>query len=109
MTREQRQLEASEDLRWLMSTERGRRLAWALIDERCGAVGISFAGEATHETAYREGRRSIGVALLAECQRLAPSDSVQMLQEAVSRRAEDELTRERSNAGSDAADDDAGR
>ncbi len=51
----------ADDLAWLMSDKRGRRLLCGLIGE-CGIYHGSFApGMDTHETVFREGVRSVGL------------------------------------------------
>lgn len=54
-------LTEEDDYRWLLSTERGRRLAWRIL----GLTGMnrpSFTGDAT-TTFFREGERNIGLKL----------------------------------------------
>lgn len=99
-------LQADEDLRSVLSTPSGRRFMWSLIDGRAGVHGASFAGEQTHEAAYAEGKRAVGVLLLQDCRRVASSEYLHMLAEAVSRQQDADLERaaaerEHEDAGSD--------
>jgi hypothetical protein len=68
-----------EDLRHVLAEPQGRRLLWRLIDS-AGTFGASYAGE-PQATAFNEGRRSVGIALMLEAQRVAQARYVQMLQE----------------------------
>lgn len=54
----------ASDLKRLMSDMWGRRLMWHLL-ERTGVFRLSFAGEATHSTAFAEGGRNQGLMLIA--------------------------------------------
>lgn len=70
---------ASEDLKWLMSSRRGRRIVWSLL-ERAGVWRLSFSTNAM-QTAFNEGRRNEGLALTAAIHELCPERYVEMLQE----------------------------
>lgn len=70
-----------EDIKSVLATPAGRRFIWALLDERSGVFGPSFAGEAPHTTAYREGVRSVGIELVKELQRVSPGQYVLMVAE----------------------------
>lgn len=48
----------AEDIKWLMSGKRGRRVVWRLL-ERAGVHRSSFTGNS--ETFFREGQRNIGL------------------------------------------------
>lgn len=50
------------DWKWLMSTPRGRRIVWRLLEE-CGVYRSSFTGNS--ETFFREGERAVGLRILA--------------------------------------------
>lgn len=43
----------------VLDTYEGRAVLWELLT-RCGLYGTSFAGEATHTMAFKEGKRDIG-------------------------------------------------
>lgn len=47
-----------EDIKWVMSDKRGRRMMWGLL-ERAGLYRSSFTGNS--ETFFREGARNIGL------------------------------------------------
>jgi hypothetical protein len=88
------------DLGSVMGTPEGRRLMWRLIDDTCGVYASSFTGNS--QTFFNEGRRSIGLFLLGEAQRVAPADAVHMYQEQLQARREDELHRKDAEAQSKA-------
>lgn len=52
----------ADDVKWLMSDKRGRRLMWGLL-ERTGLYRTSFTGNS--ETFFREGARNVGLAYMA--------------------------------------------
>lgn len=60
-----------DDLRWLLSDPRGRRLFWGLLDKVCGVFASSFAGDPL-ATAHGEGRRRVGIELMLRAQREQP-------------------------------------
>ncbi len=66
----------------VMSIPAGRRFLWRMLDEATGLFGASYAGEA-NATLYREGQRSIGIALMTELQRVVPGDYARMIAEAL--------------------------
>jgi hypothetical protein len=68
------------DMHSVMSTPQGRRLVLWLIDRVCATFGASYAGEPS-QTAFNEGRRSIGIALSSRAQEWAPVEYVEMLRE----------------------------
>ncbi len=57
-----RQVEAN-DWKWLLSSKQGRRFTWRLLSE-CGVFRSSFTGNS--ETFFREGKRAVGLHMLAE-------------------------------------------
>jgi hypothetical protein len=67
-------------LRWLMGDARGRRVAWDLLG-RAGVFRSSMA-PSPELTAFNEGRRDIGLALLADVMRLCPERYAAMQAEA---------------------------
>lgn len=77
----QRRLLVEDSFAFVMGSEKGRRLVWHLIDTVSGALSPSFTGNS--ETFYREGRRSVGLDLMADVQRLHPELYVQMLNEQI--------------------------
>lgn len=88
---ELREVQRLEDVRAVMSTPAGRRWVWRLL-ESTGVWGASFTGDAL-SGAHAEGRRFVGVALMAELQRDAEDAYVRMvverLQENAQRRGEE--------------------
>jgi hypothetical protein len=77
---ELRKEQREEDWRQIMALPAGRRWLWRLLEERCQVWGLSFNVDAALER-LSEGRRSIGVELIRECQRLARAEYVRMLTE----------------------------
>lgn len=75
--REQQQDEL--DFKKLSETAEGRRFIRRLMDE-CGVYRISYAPEDHSLTAYREGRRSIGLWLLSLFEEL-PDTYIKLLTE----------------------------
>lgn len=99
---EHRQKRLDTALGALADLENGRIVLWSLIDEICGALNGSFAGENTHTTAFAEGKRAVGLEVISWLQRVAPSDYVLMLSEALNRRREEDAAdvQEPSDGGS---------
>ncbi len=73
-------LQLEDDWRVQMSTPTGRRLVWGLLN-RAGTFGPSF-DERAAVMAYVEGRRSVGLELMAYLQRHHRAAYVQMHREA---------------------------
>jgi hypothetical protein len=73
----------NQDFRWLMGEQRGRRFVWDLL-AKAGLFRSSLAGTA-ELTAFNEGRRDVGLALLADLMRLCPEQYARMQAEAVSK------------------------
>jgi len=67
------------DIRWLMSDPRGRRIVWAFLEET-GIYRSSFTGNST--TFFNEGRRDVGLKLLAEINEIAVDQYTLMVKEA---------------------------
>lgn len=68
----------AEDIKWLMSGKRGRRVMWRLLD-RAGVFRTSFTGNS--ETFFREGQRNIGLAYLSQVHEVAPETYQSMVEE----------------------------
>lgn len=68
-----------DDTRWLMSTKRGRRIVWRLL-EVSGVNRISFNADAM-VMAFNEGNRNFGNQFLAEITSLCPDRYLEMLKE----------------------------
>lgn len=69
----------AEDLKWLMSSKRGRRIVWRLLD-RAGVFRLSFNATAM-VMAFNEGTRNEGLRLLAAIHDHCPDRYVEMLTE----------------------------
>lgn len=67
-----------EDLKWLMSDKRGRRVVWRLLD-KTGVYRSSFTGNST--TFFNEGARNVGLQLLLEINQFCPDRYAQMVTE----------------------------
>jgi hypothetical protein len=80
-----RSQQLEDDVRQVMATANGRRFVWELVDTLCGTFAGSFAGE-PHATSFNEGRRSVGLAVMQQVQRLSPREWVQALAEALASR-----------------------
>lgn len=74
-------IQADADLRAVLHLPAGLRLLYRLAFDTCNILGGTFTGNS--ETFYREGRRSIGVQLWAEVQRVSPADAVRAHTEAL--------------------------
>lgn len=96
---ELRQEEADNDLRRVMSTAEGRRFIWRQLS-KAGIFTVSFVGGAADMTAFNEGGRGQGLALMADLLRVCPGSYLTMQQEAFDNerreRIEDDLDRKRS-------------
>lgn len=68
----------TDDLKWLMSDKRGRRVMWRLL-ETTGVYRSSFTGNS--ETFFREGQRNVGLRLLSDIHEHCPDAFVVMLKE----------------------------
>ena len=72
-----------EDFRWLMGDVRGRRFVWDLL-AKAGLFRTSF-GVSAELTAFNEGRRDLGLTVLADLMRLCPEQYARMQAEAISK------------------------
>lgn len=64
------------DWKWLMSTPRGRRIVWRLLEET-GQFRSSFTGNS--ETFFREGERNVGLKITALIGQHCAEDYAKML------------------------------
>ncbi len=71
--------QADDDLHAVMKTPNGRRFVWRLMTQ-AGVLAASYAADPT-ATAFNEGRRSIGLNLMREIQRVCPDLYVASLRE----------------------------
>lgn len=69
------------DLAFLMGAPRGRRWMHELIFTKCHVGHISHVPRDTHSTAFNEGARSIGEALLEEIRSKHHALYIKMLEE----------------------------
>lgn len=67
------------DMEWLMSSKRGRRIVWRLL-ERAGVFRLSFNTNAM-SMAFAEGNRNAGLALLDQVHVACPDQYPVMLAE----------------------------
>ena len=63
----------------LLATREGRRIVWAKL-ERCGVFQTSFTSNGSM-VMFREGRRDVGLQLLADIQAVAPEAFLTMWRE----------------------------
>lgn len=70
----------AEDLRYVMSTEQGRRFMWQTLS-KAGLYRTSFTGNSA--TYFNEGKRALGLELLADVQHHCPQHYIKMHDEAV--------------------------
>ena len=68
-----------EDIKWLMSSKRGRRIVYGLL-ERAGIWRLSFNTNAL-QMAFNEGNRNEGLALMAKLMAGCPESYAVMLKE----------------------------
>lgn len=68
-----------EDLKWLMSSKRGRRIVWRLL-EQAGVFRLSFNPNAM-QMAFAEGNRNAGLRTLAQIHASCPDLFPLMLKE----------------------------
>lgn len=68
-----------DDLKLILNTEHGRRFIWRYLSD-CGIFRSSYVTE-PHDTAYNEGRRAVGLKLLAEVTEAMPEAYSLMVKE----------------------------
>ena len=76
-------LQRNEEFRWLMGDPRGRRFVWDLLAK--AGLFRSSLGISPELTAFNEGRRDLGLAVLADLMRLCPEQYARMQAEAISK------------------------
>lgn len=69
----------NDDTKWLMSTKKGRRIVWRLL-ELARVFRLSYDTNPM-AMAFNEGNRNFGNQLLAEIQSLCPERYLEMLRE----------------------------
>lgn len=72
----------AEDFKWLMGSKRGRRIVWRLL-EKTRVYQDSMTGNS--HTFYNEGRRSIGLMLMAQINENCLPEYIMMLNERTKR------------------------
>lgn len=72
--------EEIDDVRWLMSSKRGRRFMWRLL-EQAGIYRTTYVNSAT-QTAFLEGGRNFGLMLVADIHAGGLEQYTQMVAEA---------------------------
>jgi hypothetical protein len=92
---EKRDHQRAEDIRVVLRRSEGRRLLWRLIDEIAGATSLSFQPGDSHVTAFREGRRDVGLTVMSLAQQVDPANYGLMVAEAFALSAQDKLLMER--------------
>lgn len=70
-----------EDLRSILAEKWGRRFIWGLLN-KCNVYALSFVPGEQDSTAFNEGRRSIGNALLSRLMDVKPEAYIKMMNEA---------------------------
>lgn len=88
--KEQRRKEAERrsDIRWLMSTARGRRIMWGILSQ-CGTFARSIDTNALIMASH-EGRRSIGASLFGIIMQACPEQYITMTTENTNQKSENE-------------------
>jgi hypothetical protein len=74
------QQQEEDDMRWLMASERGRRLVWQWLGE-AGLFRSSYSNDPV-AMAFREGERNRALVLQAQVMKHAPEQFIRMLAEA---------------------------
>lgn len=80
------QADQDASLAAVLATEQSRAFIWNLVG-MCRFTGASFAGEATHLTAFNEGRRDIGMKVFGPILDKHPEMFTLMQREHVARQA----------------------
>jgi hypothetical protein len=82
------QVNEAEDFKWLMSSKRGRRVVWRLLD-RAGVFRLSFNTNAM-QMAFAEGNRNEGLRILGQIHSHCPELYPQMMKEQTDDRTADD-------------------
>ncbi|KPV08895.1 hypothetical protein APR50_10515 [Variovorax paradoxus] len=72
--------QTADDLNWLMSDKRGRRVIHGLLGE-CGIYRQSYTPGDTHATSFLEGVRSVGLKLMGRISEHCPGRMSEMFKE----------------------------
>lgn len=81
------QMSEDEDFKWLMSSKRGRRIVWRLL-EQAGVFRISFS-QNSMQMAFNEGSRNYGNKILNLIHSLCPELYPAMLKDSINDRNDD--------------------
>ena len=91
-TRERMSRETEEaDIKWLMSSKRGRRVIWRLLDQ-AGVFRLSFSTNAM-QMSFAEGNRNYGLRILSLIHSLCPELYPTMIKEQTNDRNADDASR----------------
>lgn len=82
-------LKLLDDMRWILSTPKGRRVIWWLLGI-AGVFRISFAPKDSNQTSFNEGSRDIGLRLLRVVQSANPKAYSQMEDEVIAKNGKKE-------------------
>lgn len=66
-----------DDIRWVISKPQGRRFIWWVLSQ-CGFFRASYVAKDSLQTAFNEGRRDIGLAILIDLNEANPTVYAQM-------------------------------
>jgi len=78
---EDQALDIERDLEWVLSSMRGRRWVYELVYEKAHVSGGSHVSGCSDSTAYNEGGRAIGNAVLEDIRLKHPKQFLKMLEE----------------------------
>lgn len=67
-----------DDLKYILQSQQGQRFVWRLLGG-CGVFELSYR-QSGSETMFNEGRRSVGLKLLAEVTKAEPTKLIAMMQ-----------------------------
>lgn len=87
-----RMLLNEQDLRSVLGDQAGRRVIWRIINDMAGIYEVPMSCD-NHDI-FVNGKRHVGAILMNECQRVASSHYVHMVEEALDLQHEDTLQRE---------------
>lgn len=88
-----KRVQDENDLRSLMATPWGRRIAWRLIDEWGGLQHVTYPGSDAEFTFRHEGRRMVGMEFYVELKRVTPTELSQGYVELMQAEAEEAIRR----------------
>lgn len=104
MTPNELETRKKDDLKWVCSTEQGRRFLWEVI----GHCGVYHDIEGEGIAAYKQiGRRQVGLHLLALISNATPESIFAMMREAQYREIQEKLSHDNPDYGTNASTYDA--